>query len=486
MIAPLDAIGKAINTAAGAQALHDLARLVWLGHFENAINEDDAQRLSEQIDARRPQRVQIDGSLDGFARIIMGSITPIRSLETGSKTRGNVCTELSISERARRLVPQGFQADRRDRGSHTPSYSVIGNESFSHPERGGAEPITAPPGPRSLSSSDVDHGLDACQGEALQKDQTKETSHSTGYARWKNRQVFSLEADRGRTRSKSKRPLKRGPPGSTRLTWQQVKEIDDFAHVARSAGMPLNRMVTIRAPIGVSDADGKKAIRQIVSHIRQDFERNGLLLIGVSVYEKHPLLHAHILLHVPRGNGSLIAKRHEGKDGVVHVTPADEKGVEYVTKQRQRLSPDYEDVIKRRWISSKGGQIEGPRYRYTTAAQVLLARRYAPPPSIEIEVKATPAPTQDEPILLTVPPSPPTTNMVQLPLFDDLPQARADEGLPAMIREVREQKGLSQTAFAEDYLDIRQPHLANVERLHDRLSPARRRAARYHLERLAA
>jgi hypothetical protein len=485
MIAPLDALQKAISAAAGSQALDDLARLVWRGHYENSIDEDDAQRLSEQIDARRPQRVQIDGSLDGFARIIMGSITPIRSLETGSKTPGNVCTELSISERARRLVPHGFQADRRDRGSHTPSYSVIGNESFSHPERGGAEPITAPPGPRSLSSSDVDHGLDACRGEALQKDQIKK-SQPAAIREDRNKGLVQSDADRGHTRSKSKRPLKRGPRGSTRLTWQEVKEIDDFAHIARSAGMPLNRMVTIRAPIGVSDADGKQSIRQIVSHIRQDFEkRNGLLLIGVVIYEKHPLLHAHILLHVPRGNGSLIAKRHEGKDGVVHVTPADAQAVEYVTKQRQRLSPDYEGVIKRRWISSKGGQIEGPRYRYTTAAQALLARRHAPPPSIEIEVKAAPAPTQDEPILLTVPPSPPTTNVVQLALFDDLPEQRDGADIPDMIRATRLQAGIAQTAFAAS-IGIRQPHLANVERHHDRLSRRTRRAARYLLERLAA
>lgn len=442
MIAPLDAIEKAINAAAGAQALDDLARLVWRGHSENAIDEDDAQRLSEQIASRRPQCIQIDGPLYGFARSIMGSITSISSLETGGKPRGNVCTELSISERARRLVPQGFQADRRDNASRSPSCSVIGNESFSHPERGGAKPITAPPGPRSLSSS---------------------------------------VADRGRTRSKSKRPLKRGPPGSTRLTWPQVKEIDDFAHIARSAGVPLNRMVTIRAPIGVSDADGKQSIRQIVSHIRQDFEqRNGLLLIGVVIYEKHPLLHAHILLHAPRGNGSLIAKRHEGKGGTVHVRPADEQAVEYVTKQRQRLSPDYEDVIKRRWISSKGGQIEGPRYTYTTAAKALLARCHAPPQDEQSRYQAA-----NLPLLLTVPPSPPTTNVVQLALFDDLPEQRDGADIPDVIRAIRLQAGITQTDLAQR-MGIRQPHLANVERRHDRLSRATRRAARYHLERLAA
>lgn len=118
------------------------------------------------------------------------------------------------------------------------------------------------------------------------------------------------------------------------------------------------------------------------------------------------------------------------------------------------------------------GRIED--YQRTTSGNLKPTppRAARPVQAIKAEIKPTQSAT--------------TTNVVQLALFDDLPQARADEGLPAMIREVREQKGISQTAFAEDYLDIRQPHLANVERLHDRLSPARRRAARYHLERLAA
>lgn len=66
---------------------------------------------------------------------------------------------------------------------------------------------------------------------------------------------------------------------------------------------------------------------------------------------------------------------------------------------------------------------------------------------------------------------------VQLRLFgdDELPESRA----------VRTDAGITQTALAER-IGIRQPHLANVERHHDHLGRATRRAARYIIERLAS
>jgi hypothetical protein len=440
MIAPLEALQQAISTSSDTAVLDDLARLIWRGLSEGEINEDDAQGLSEQIAARRPQRVQIDGSLDGFARSIMGSIRPFSALETGSKPRRNVCTNLSISERARSFAPYGFHADRHDHAGDALSYCV------KEKEEKRAQPTIR---------EDRNRGI-----------------------------ILSENADRRHKPIKSKR----GPKGSTYLTWDQVKDIDAFAHIARSAGKPLNRMVTIRAPIEVSDADGKKAIRQIVAHIQQDFKRAGCLLIGVTVYEKAQYLHAHVLLHVPPGKSKLIGKRCEGEGGTVHVRPADEKGVEYVTKQRKRLPPDYEKQIKRRWIKSE--RIEGPRYTYTTAAKALLARHHAPPPSIEIEMQAAPAATtvQEKPILLTVPSSP-TTNVVQFPLFDDLPQQRLVS--PQELQSFREEHEISQADIATVLRISDRSHVANFERGHDAFSLPRQRILRnfmdtYQPRRLAA
>jgi len=356
----------------------------------------------------------------------------ISALETGLKPLGNVCTNLSISERARRLVSHGFHAGRENTHAHNASYSVKENDVAS-----------------------LGGGL-----------------------------VFN--ADLRRRAGRSKRMLKRGPQGSTFLTWNQVKEIDDFAHVARSAGMPLNRMVTISAPIEVSDADGKKVIRQVVKNIQQDFKRAELLLIGVTVYEKAQYLHAHVLLHVPPGKSKLIGKRCEGEGGAVHVRPADSKGVKYVTKQRKKLPPEYEKQIKRKWV--KSARIEGPRYAYTTAAKALLARR-APPPSIEIEVKTAPAVVPvEKPILSVVLPNPPTIRTPVL-LFAELPEKRLVS--PQELQTFRDYHGISQGEIAAVLRISDRSHIANFERGHDSLSLPRLRILRnfmdtYQPRRLAA
>ena len=68
---------------------------------------------------------------------------------------------------------------------------------------------------------------------------------------------------------------------------------------------------------------------------------------------------------------------------------------------------------------------------------------------------------------------------VQLGLFD--------VGLPALppppfdLAAERKRRGLSQSAIGQ-MIGLRQPHVANVERGHDRLSPARIRVLRHVLD----
>lgn len=76
----------------------------------------------------------------------------------------------------------------------------------------------------------------------------------------------------------------------------------------------------------------------------------------------------------------------------------------------------------------------------------------------------------------------PTTSYQDVPLFAELPLAPKAHLVARAIRAERQRQGMTQAALGER-LGIRQPHLANVERLHDALSSARARAALYVLTR---
>jgi hypothetical protein len=173
-----------------------------------------------------------------------------------------------------------------------------------------------------------------------------------------------------KARRRRKKPGKRGPKGSTCLTWSQVKEVDQFAHLAKREGVRLNLFITIRAPKGQSDADGKRSISRIAGHIGQSLKDRGQDHIAVMLYEKDPYLHAHLLLHVAQGNRKLIMRRNEGKGGTVHIRNADDFGPVYITKQREWMGPDFEAKLKR--MRRKSARIEGPRMSFTRAAKALM------------------------------------------------------------------------------------------------------------------
>jgi hypothetical protein len=183
-------------------------------------------------------------------------------------------------------------------------------------------------------------------------------------------QVRPTPAKKTRTRKKAK---KRGPRGSSSLTWTQVKEIDDLAHRARRQGTPLNTFVTIRGPKGCTDTAGKRLIRNTVASINQTIARGGSDPIGVTVYERceHGHLHAHYLVHVPDHRRDLIDSRGRG-GGRIHVRNADRRAAAYVTKQRRRLHPEFEAMLRRMW--KPGAWIDGPRVAMTNGAKALLGK----------------------------------------------------------------------------------------------------------------
>jgi hypothetical protein len=73
------------------------------------------------------------------------------------------------------------------------------------------------------------------------------------------------------------------PEGSTFLTMDQVRDVDGLAHMAKREGLDLNLCITVRAPKGLSDAAGKRAIDGRLKHIGQALRERGQVWLAVWV-----------------------------------------------------------------------------------------------------------------------------------------------------------------------------------------------------------
>lgn len=269
--------------------------------------------------------------------------------------------------------------------------------------------------------------------------------------------------------TKGRRKGKRGPKGSTCLTMQQVRELDDFGFRVKRAGKILNRMVTIRAPKGVPDAVGKRFISRTVAHVGQALQRRDHPHVGVTVYEKHPHLHAHHLLHVSRAKSEVVDRFHDGEG--VHVRPADDGAISYVSKQRKRCPPDWERELHKQGLGWRpSARIEGPRVSFTKAARQLLDRTTSRSPA---HVAVSPIATAP------APPAWPVDPDGKLVLFDLPPPMDG-----RITRTLREALSLPQGALGA-LLGVTQSALAHIENGDNGISPSHaRRLIRLAHERL--
>jgi hypothetical protein len=291
-----------------------------------------------------------------------------------------------------------------------------------------------------------------------------------------------------RAQRKGKKPGKRGPKGSTSLEWSQVKQVTEFWHQARTVRTPLNVFVTIRAPMGVSDAQGKRIISRSIAHLGQKLKRNDQEHVGVTVYEKGPHLHAHHLVHVRPKNLDLVMDWREGEQGDVHVRKADWFAPIYATKQRRWMGPEIEDKIgtrqgRRPW--EKGAPIAGPRLTFTKEAKTIMEHR-AGHAAAAAAIAYAKASEPERPVVTpATPPKPlPVAGVVaapmQLPLFGTLPERRYLQ--PSDLRSFRQVRGHTQAEIST-WAGIRnRSHVANFERGHDGLSLQRQRLLRHMMD----
>jgi hypothetical protein len=100
--------------------------------------------------------------------------------------------------------------------------------------------------------------------------------------------------------------------------------------------------------------------------------------LGIIVFEKSADadLHAHCLIHAPPRERATIRRFEDGPWVTVKQVYNLRGLLGYVTKQRQRLSPDFEKRINRRWQSAM--PIPGPRWTLTGDAKKALASETGP------------------------------------------------------------------------------------------------------------
>ena len=266
---------------------------------------------------------------------------------------------------------------------------------------------------------------------------------------------------------------------SPRLSWQQVKEIDAAVHRLAGLGVAPTHCITIMPPASIT-ADNKRKRFCVgkIAHIGEALKRHDKPHIGLTTFE-NPLdadLHANHLAHVPRCERETIKRFHNPP--TVHVeTIYDLPGVvAYVTKERQRLSPDFEKRINRPWQRCR--PVPGKRWTLTGDARAAVAS-CASAASVADHADAARKPK----------PRSTNVNIVQLvePVQLALELAAPVIDLCALAEEKRQGEGIPQHLLA-NRLGIRQSQYSNaVVRRHDKLSPwARNRLREFVADRLAA
>ena len=162
---------------------------------------------------------------------------------------------------------------------------------------------------------------------------------------------------------------------SPRLSWLQVKRIDEAVHRLAGLGVAPTHCITIMPPASIAaDNKRKRFCDGKVAHIGEALKRHDQPHIGLTTFE-NPLdadLHANHLVFVPRGERNTIERFHSPPS--VHVEAIyDLPGVvAYVTKERRRMSPRFREDNKSPLaaLPARSGEAVDPDGRRTRCARL--------------------------------------------------------------------------------------------------------------------
>jgi len=186
------------------------------------------------------------------------------------------------------------------------------------------------------------------------------------------------EGSRGRlgaTKAQRGRSAKNrgGWPNTACFSWDEVKKIDNAIHELSRGGCGPTHHITIM-PLTGNPSSRKRTCSREIAHLGQALKRHGESHVGITIFENPPNadLHAHHLVFVPHDEYATVERLHRPPE--VHVERISNLDgiVDYITKERRHLSPDFEAMIERRWERSL--PVPGKRWTMTTEAKELLAR----------------------------------------------------------------------------------------------------------------
>jgi hypothetical protein len=277
--------------------------------------------------------------------------------------------------------------------------------------------------------------------------------------------IETPDAKRLPTKGTARRKKRKGGwPARTGLTRQQITDMHDGANAARSRGMALGVVVTFNPDNRDGESAGarRRWIEKKVGGLALALKRRGQPWIAMIVWQ-WPVggrLHCHVLCWIEPGNDDVVSRFDDRP--AVHVETWG-RDIGYFTRERLPSGPpSYEN--RKQWKRVKGHPIKGQRLTVSAALKDYTTEHLA-------DRQLIAQPRQAPALPVSVAP-------VQLGLFDF--------GLPALpppfdLAAERKRRGLTQSAIGR-LGGLTQSHVANVERGHDRLSPARIRVLRHVLD----
>ena len=152
----------------------------------------------------------------------------------------------------------------------------------------------------------------------------------------------------------------------------------EFYKLAMEAGLPLNWFVSIHPPpsvLAMGDAITKRWLCNKAKHIQQTVRGRKTVrqpfVPAITVYHKDRggSLHCHMLLHVARGNSAL---ERIADGSIVDVKRAVKEHLNYITKHRLPLSPEFEATTTHRRKSSD--PIRGVLISFNREARKILMK----------------------------------------------------------------------------------------------------------------
>jgi hypothetical protein len=177
----------------------------------------------------------------------------------------------------------------------------------------------------------------------------------------------------GQKSAKLQLPKKRrgGWPPTRWLAWDDVKEIVSIIHELTRLGFAPTHLITIMPHEG-NDSDRKRFCTRETAHLGQALKRHSAVHVGITIFENSATadLHAHHLVHVPRGERATVERRHRPPEVHVRRIRTLEAVLRYLTKERRHLSPDFEERIRRRWQRCR--PVPGKKWTMTRKAKELL------------------------------------------------------------------------------------------------------------------